>query len=37
MSNVRKYGFYKPIKKDPPVKWRPGKQVPGGRKKKRTG
>lgn len=37
MSNVRKYGFCKPIKKDPPVKRRPGKQVPFGKKKKRTG
>lgn len=36
MANMRKYGYFKPVKKGSPVRWKARKEVPGG-KKKRTG
>ena len=30
MANARKYGYFKPVKKDTPVRWRkPGHPIPG--------
>lgn len=32
MANMRKYGYYKPVKKILPVKRKPGKKFPGTQK-----
>ena len=33
MSNVRKLGYFKPVRKQEAPRWKPGKKVPFGKKK----